>query len=167
MSKKKQRRHAQQDGEQEQQDLLPNPFAGLHEVWLNADQVGAALTGLINELLDLKRYLSGTPENAEPSDTEKCCPTHLRRYEEARRERQVLLARKASAEAAIRVLEESRAEGPSPFSDSIPRALAECLADRETPEAAAGAEWLLEHEGGDEVWDLVGPLLDKIEELAK
>lgn len=50
------------------------------------------------------------------------------------------------------------------WDNSVTEALADCLLDRDNPEAA---EWLHDHENDDQVWyDLIGPVLDSIEEIA-
>lgn len=52
------------------------------------------------------------------------------------------------------------------WANSIPRELADALLDREDEESERAAEWLAEHENDDVVWNLIGPLLDQITEMA-
>ncbi|MDO4254372.1 MAG: hypothetical protein Q4C81_04380 [Kocuria sp.] len=52
------------------------------------------------------------------------------------------------------------------WDNELPKAIAECLADREEPEAARAAAWLKEHESDDQVWSAINRLFDDLQELA-
>lgn len=52
------------------------------------------------------------------------------------------------------------------WDNTVPRELAGVLEDREDERSVQAAEWLAEHENDDEVWDLIGSLLDRITQMA-
>lgn len=52
------------------------------------------------------------------------------------------------------------------WDNDLCRAIAEALEDREDDESVAAADWLKDHENNDDVWDLIGNLLDQVERIA-
>lgn len=55
---------------------------------------------------------------------------------------------------------------PETWQNELPRAIAECLADREEPEASITAQWLKKHENDDIVWHTINRFLDELQILA-
>ena len=70
-------------------------------VTLDETQRNIVLNGLINELLDSKRYLSGSKVDDEPGPLDSCCAGHLARYEQRKYEYRSLKQRKTAVEATI------------------------------------------------------------------
>ena len=52
------------------------------------------------------------------------------------------------------------------WQNTVPRELADVLRDREDEASERAAEWLAEHENDDEVWTLIGRLLDQLTDMA-
>lgn len=75
--------------------------AELITVTLDETQRNFVLNGLVNELLDAKRYLSGSKVADEPGPLDRCCAGHLARYEQRKYEYRALKQRKKAVEATI------------------------------------------------------------------
>lgn len=52
------------------------------------------------------------------------------------------------------------------WDNSLPKAFADLIEDREEDNAEAVIEWIHENESGHEMWDLIGGLADHIERVA-
>jgi hypothetical protein len=66
-------------------------------------QRNIVLNGLINELLDNKRYISGSEVDDEPGPLDSCCPAHLARYEQHKRNYVALKEKKKAVEDVIKL----------------------------------------------------------------
>lgn len=52
------------------------------------------------------------------------------------------------------------------WSNTLPEAIAACLADREEPEAARAVAWLKAHENDDALWEVLNHHLNTIQQMA-
>ncbi|MDP9903163.1 hypothetical protein [Arthrobacter bambusae] len=55
---------------------------------------------------------------------------------------------------------------PDNWSNALPKAIADCLCDRQEPEGSATATWLRKHENDDQVWSAINRLFDELQDLA-
>jgi hypothetical protein len=68
-------------------------------------QRNTVLNGLTGELLDSRRYMSGSKPADEPGPMDSCCPGHLARYEESKSRYAALKSKKKHVEATIALFE--------------------------------------------------------------
>lgn len=131
---------------------------------LTEEQRHAVVGSLYSKRSETDRYLlSYTHDGDEPGDLDSCCKGHLARYRERISQRNALREEKTRLERLIEIIDSAE---PASWDNSVPRALAEALEDREDEESRRAAEWLAEHESDDYLWDLIGGLMDRITELA-
>lgn len=74
---------------------------------LTEQERSTVLNGLINELMDAKRYVSGYDVPDEPSETDRCCAAHLARYEQRKKELSSLRARLSHVKNLVKMFEAS------------------------------------------------------------
>lgn len=72
-----------------------------HTFEITEEQRNLVLNGLVEKLLDTRRYLSDSEEKDEPGPLDSCCKGHLQRYESRRVRYRALVERKEAIEAAI------------------------------------------------------------------
>lgn len=131
---------------------------------LTEEQRHAVVGALYDKIGDTDRYLlSFIHDGDEPGELDSCCKGHLARYRERISQRNMLREEKTRLERLIGIIDSAE---PASWDNSVPRALAEALEDREDEESRRAARWLAEHENDDYLWDLVGGLMDRITELA-
>lgn len=76
------------------------------EVGFTDEQANTVLSALHDKLGETEHYLSSYRDEAgEPGPMDSCCPAHLMRFEDRKRQRESLLARKKGVERLIRVFE--------------------------------------------------------------
>lgn len=73
-------------------------------VTLTEQQRQHILNGLANELVDVKRYLSGPKPSATPGPMEDCCDGHRARWQRDRDTHRMLTARKKSLKETVALL---------------------------------------------------------------
>jgi hypothetical protein len=140
---------------------MPEPTITIE---LTEEQRHAVVGALYDKLGETDRYLlTFAHDGDEPGALDSCCNAHLARYKERISQRDALRGQKALF---VRLIEIIDGAQPSSWSNTVPRALAEALTDREDAESCHAAAWLAEHENDDELWDLLGKLMDRITELA-
>lgn len=131
---------------------------------LTEEQRRAVAGALFDKQAETARYLlSFAHVHDEPGGLDSCCAAHLAAHAQRLSQRNVLREEKALVDRLIEIIDSAE---PASWDNSVPRALAEALDDREDDESCGAARWLAEHENDDYVWDLIGKLLDRITELA-
>ncbi|MDX3275567.1 MULTISPECIES: hypothetical protein [Streptomyces] len=130
---------------------------------LTERQQSVALDALYDKSAETDRYLSSYRDTEKPGPLDSCCAAHLARFEERSAQRADLLERKRHVRSAISIVDGAV---PAVWDNAVPRALADALRDREDDRSVQAAEWLAEHENDDELWSLIGSLLDRITEFA-
>ncbi|MEH0490568.1 hypothetical protein QBA78_36540 [Streptomyces scabiei] len=130
---------------------------------LTERQQSVTIDALYDKSAETDRYLSSYRDTEKPGPLDSCCAAHLARFEERSAQRADLLERKQHVRSAIDIVDGAV---PAVWDNAVPRALADALRDREDDESLRAAEWLAEHENDDELWSLIGGLLDRITEFA-
>ncbi|WP_327357813.1 hypothetical protein [Streptomyces sp. NBC_01304] len=130
---------------------------------LTERQQSVLLDALYERSAEMDRYLSSYRDTEQPGPLDSCCAAHLARFEERSTQRADLLERKQHVRSAIDIVDGAV---PAVWDNAVPRALADALRDRADDEFVQAAEWLAEHENDDELWSLIGGLLDRITEFA-